>query len=78
MTAEGRVKFHKAMNARGWKVNEPGSDRLAPERPEMVAAIADALRRKGLSGEDIAEMTGFDTAAGDNPFLRSDRRLQVV
>ena len=28
--------------------------------------------------EDIAEATGFDVAARDNPFLLTDRHLQVV
>lgn len=78
VTKDDRVKFYKAMNARGWKVTEPGSDRLPPERAEMVDAIADALRAKGLSIEDVAEATGFDVEAKDNPFLGVKRHLQVV
>jgi Zn-dependent peptidase ImmA (M78 family) len=78
VTKDERTKFYQAMNARGWKVNEPGSDRLAAERPAMVTAIAEALREKGLAPEDIAEATGFDVAARDNPFLLPDRHLKVV
>lgn len=77
-TQAERTKFYKSMNARGWKVKEPGSDRLTHEHPQMIAAIAEALRKKGLSLEDIAEVTGFDVSARDNPFLPSVRRLQAV
>lgn len=75
---DDRVELHQTMTARGWKANEPGGDRPAPEYPALVDAIAEALRKKGLSGEDIAEATGFDVGARDNPFMRPGRHLQAA
>lgn len=76
-TAE-RTKFYRAMNARGWKTTEPDSDRLAPEAAELITAIGAALRAKGLTDREVAELAGFDENAEDNPFARPAHRLQVV
>ncbi|WP_370946054.1 helix-turn-helix domain-containing protein [Amycolatopsis sp. cg5] len=76
-TAE-RTSFYKAMNARGWKITEPDSEHLAPETPQLIAAIGEALRAKGLTDREIAEMAGFADDSADNLFTQSERRLQVV
>jgi hypothetical protein len=55
------------MSSRGWKTTEPDSDRLAPETPELVDAIGETLRRKGLSDHEIAEMAGYSEHATDKP-----------
>lgn len=73
-----RTSFYKAMNARGWKTAEPDSDRLAPETPELVTSIGAALRAKGLSDREIAELAGFSEDSPDNPFAVPSRRLQAV
>lgn len=78
VSAADRTSFYKAMNARGWKTTEPDSDRLAPELPELVDAIGETLRRKGISDHEIAEMAGYSEHATDNPFTRPKRRLQAV
>jgi Zn-dependent peptidase ImmA (M78 family) len=77
-TATNRTSFYKAMNSRGWKTAEPDSDRLAPEVPELVAAIGDTLHAKGLSDREIAELAGFSEHTKDNPFTPPARRLQSV
>lgn len=78
VSASERTAFYRAMNARGWKTAEPGSDHLAPETPELVSAIGEKLRAKGLSDREIAELAGFSEHATDNPFLPPKRRLQAV
>jgi Zn-dependent peptidase ImmA (M78 family) len=77
LSAEGRTTFYKTMNARGWRMSEPGSDLLAPEAPQLVAAIGDALRGKGLSDAEITSLAGFAEDSVDNPFGRP-RRLQAI
>lgn len=78
VSAAERTKFYKAMNARGWKTAEPGSDLLAPETPQLVAAIGETLRAKGLSDDEIAELAGFSKIETTCPFTRPPRRLQAV
>lgn len=78
VSATDRTSFYKSMNARGWKTTEPDSDLLAPELPQLIAAIGDTLRAKGLSDEEIAELAGFSEDSADNPFARPTRRLQAV
>ena len=48
VNAADRQRFYTSLNARGWKVNEPGGELIPEERPELAASIADALSRKGL------------------------------
>ena len=78
MTAAERTAFYKALNARGWKTTEPGSEFLAPETPELVATIGRALRSKGLAEEEIADLAGFAEDSKDNPLAQQGRRLHAV
>lgn len=78
VSAADRANFYKALNARGWKTAEPESDCLAPETPELVAAIGGTLRGKGLSDHEIAAMAGFSEPAADTLFARPGRHLQAV
>ena len=78
VTASERVSFYKSMNARGWKTTEPDSELLAPEIPELVAAIGDALRSKGLDDHEIADLAGFTENSTDNPFMRPTRHLRAM
>jgi Zn-dependent peptidase ImmA (M78 family) len=76
LTAADRTRIYKAMSARGWRRAEPGGELLPPEQPELVAAIGTALRGKGLSDREIAELAGY--AEDASPFVRPSRRLQPV
>jgi Zn-dependent peptidase ImmA (M78 family) len=78
VTSMERVSFYKAMNARGWKTAEPDGELLAPEIPELVAAIGEALRSKGLDDGEIAELAGFAQDSTDNPFVRPTRHLRAM
>ncbi|EWC61901.1 Zn peptidase with DNA binding [Actinokineospora spheciospongiae] len=76
-SAAERTSFYKAMNARGWKTSEPGSDSLAPEVPELIATLGGALRAKGLTDGEVAELAGYHPAAAEHPFMMR-RRLRAV
>lgn len=78
ITSTQRTSFYKMLSARGWRVREPFSDELAPERAELTTVIADALIEKGLSEQEVAEMAGFATAADNSLFVPSGPRLRAV
>jgi Zn-dependent peptidase ImmA (M78 family)/DNA-binding XRE family transcriptional regulator len=77
VTPEVRTKFYKMMNARGWKTNEPGGDFLANERPEMPTHIGNALKGRGFTDEQVAEIAGAATPSG-NPFRPTPSRLRAL
>jgi Zn-dependent peptidase ImmA (M78 family) len=69
VSRDERTRFYRAMNARGWKVEEPGADRVAVERPKLARAAGESLRAAGLSDGEIAELTGVNQVALAAPFL---------
>lgn len=68
-----RTKFYRDLSRRGWRINEPASDEIAPEVPKMTAAIARSLREANLPPSDVASIVGFATP-GDNFILLDERR----
>lgn len=54
-----RVKFYKDLSRKGWRLNEPLSDEIAPEEPKMTAAITQSMRQAELSDSDVASIIGF-------------------
>ena len=61
-----RVAFYKAMNRRGWKVNEPGSDRLPEETPRMMRNVEKILLEAGFDAADYPRLTGVDVYHPDS------------
>ncbi|MGK8521325.1 ImmA/IrrE family metallo-endopeptidase [Nocardia asteroides] len=59
VTSDGRQRFYRGLKARGWKTNETGADLVPEERPELAASIVEALQDKGLSRDEIAQLTGM-------------------
>jgi hypothetical protein len=78
VAGEDRSRFYPTLNARGWKVREPGGEELAPERPELVARIGTVMRERGLTDAEIARLAGFAPDSDDNPFRSSVPRLRAV
>lgn len=78
VSKEDREKFYRSMNARGWKRNEPGLERLAPERPNLAASVGERLRAAGLGDQEIAELTGVRDPGVAAPFLPPARHLRAV
>lgn len=56
-----RTSLFKQLSARGWRVREPASDEIAPERPELLQRINEHLIRRGLTDDEIAHMTGYSS-----------------
>jgi Zn-dependent peptidase ImmA (M78 family) len=59
LVAGQRTSMYKQFSRLGWRVREPHSDELAPERPQLPEFIAQTLLAKGLSLEEIAKLAGF-------------------
>lgn len=75
--AEERRRFYKQISARGWRTREPGSDRLAPEQPELAPAIGGRLRAAGLADAEIARLIGVRPGEC-TPFLPPRTVLRAV
>lgn len=77
--AHARTNLHKQLSARGWRTREPVEEELAPEETRLTGAIADSIRRRGLSDDEAARMAGFASAEHNDLFLGSHvRRLHAV
>ena len=78
VTDSDRTAFYRALNARGWKRNEPYSEVIPDEHPQLIHHIGDSLRRRGLSDKEISELAGF-CDPGDNLLVASRvRRLRAL
>jgi Zn-dependent peptidase ImmA (M78 family) len=77
VSAESRTKFYKAMNARGWKTNEPGIESIAREKPGLPAHVGKALKSRGFTDNQVAAIAGYANPA-DNPFRPEGGRLRAV
>lgn len=79
VSTEDRQRFYRSLNARGWKVNEAGSDKIPPETPELARSIGEMLISKaGLSREQAATLIGHRTAANETIFLAPEKHLRAV
>lgn len=56
-----RTSLFKQLSARGWRVREPASDEILPERPELLERIGDHLRSTGMSPDEIAALVGYNS-----------------
>ncbi|WP_200902291.1 MULTISPECIES: hypothetical protein [Protofrankia] len=78
LTATQRTNLYKSMSARGWRVQEPLSDLLPPEHPNLTHSIGDALIARGLTPEEIAELVGVAGPEHPHPFRPSKSHLSIV
>ena len=79
VTAAQRTSFYRNMNARGWKKNEPGSEKIPQETPQLARTIGEQLISSGgLSRDEVAQLTGRRGAVNESVFLPPDKRLRVV
>lgn len=77
VTPEARTKFYKSMNAKGWKANEPYSEFIPSEPPEFPTLIGNALKGKGYTDEQVAEIAGAADPS-QNPFRPTAGRLRAL
>jgi len=68
ITRQEQTRLYKTLSARGMRKNEPGSEDLRPEVPQLARHIADTLSRRGLSDHEIAVMAGFASAESNSIF----------
>lgn len=78
VSAAERQLIYRALGARGWRTTEPGSDGLAAEAPDLISNPGEELRRRGMSDDEIARLTGARTAAHGPPFIRPRHTLHAV
>lgn len=76
--ATQRSNLYKSFSAKGWRTNEPLSDEIAPEEPELTSAIGHALAGKGYSTPDVARLAGFSAKTASHPFSPPSPRLHAV
>lgn len=72
-----RTRLFKMLSAKGFRVTEPGSDRIPPETPRLQQHLRSTLESKGLTAEEIAHITGYHSDA-DNRLLPGPRQLRAV
>ena len=77
ITAADRTRLLKMLSARGFRITEPGSDRIPPEHPRLQQHLRSVLKDKGLTDAEIARITGY-RSDDDNRLLPPTQRLRVV
>jgi Zn-dependent peptidase ImmA (M78 family) len=71
-----RTSMHKMFSVKGWRIREPASEDIAPERPALASSIGLDLSRRGLSAQEVASIAGFSEPSRDKLFRHSG--LQAV
>lgn len=78
VTTAQRSSFYRAMNARGWKAQEPGSENLIEETPRLARSFGEAMLAKGLTRDEVARLTGAREAHPGDPFLPATSHLRAI
>jgi len=73
-----RVSLFKQLSARGWRVREPASDEITPERAELLDHINRHLRGRGLNDNEIAHLAGYRSPSENRLMPLSSRTLHAV
>ncbi len=63
-----RASLYKQLSARGMRTHEPASDELTPEVPRLARHIADSLRERGLTGDEVARLAGYGSSEDNTLF----------
>ncbi|MEP9394014.1 XRE family transcriptional regulator [Gordonia sp. VNK1] len=72
-----RTRLFKMLSAKGFRITEPGSDRIPPETPRLQRHLRSTLEAKGLTAAEIAHITGYHSDA-DNRLLPTTAPLRAV
>ena len=78
LAAGQRTAMYKQFSRMGWRIREPFSDELAPERPELTAAITYTLLAKGFSLEDVARLAGYADSTHNTMFRPAGPTLRAI
>lgn len=60
VNAADRTRLYKTFAKRGWRVREPYSEDLVPERPQLLASFLNQLRAAGLDDRTIGWRANVD------------------
>ena len=77
LSARQRTSFYKTLSARGWRTNEPLSNELPPERPQLAERLGQALMARGLDAKEVGAIAGA-VPGRDYPFFLPGPRLSAV
>ncbi|MBM7367457.1 Zn-dependent peptidase ImmA (M78 family) [Gordonia hydrophobica] len=77
ITDAERTRLFKMLSAKGYRIDEPGSDRIPPEVPRLREHLRLALESRGHGDKDIAAIVGY-ASARDNTLLPAPKRLRAV
>jgi Zn-dependent peptidase ImmA (M78 family) len=73
-----RASLFKQLSARGWRVREPASDEITPEKAELLAQINTHLRSRGLDDTEVAELAGYRSPDTNRLMPPRSRPLHAV
>jgi len=73
-----RTSLFKQLSARGWRVREPASDEIAPEKPELLDHISAHLHGRGLDDGELAHVAGYRSPDHNRLMPPRDRPLRAV
>ena len=71
-----RTSMYKMSSVKGWRIREPASEDIAPERPALASSIGRDLSRRGPSAQEVASIAGFSEPSSNKLFRHSG--LQAV
>lgn len=78
LTDARRSSLFKQLSARGWRVREPASDEIAPEKAELLDHINAHLRGRGLDDTDVANLAGYRSPDKNRLMPPQTRLLRAV
>ena len=77
LSARQRTSLYKTFSARGWRTNEPLSNELSPERPQLAERLGQVLMARGLDVNEVGVMASA-VPGRDYPFFLPGPRLSAV
>jgi Zn-dependent peptidase ImmA (M78 family)/transcriptional regulator with XRE-family HTH domain len=78
ITKQQRTSFYTMMSKRGWRTNEPASDELTSEVPQLTYMIGTQMFEAGLNRRDVASILGFAEPQDNYIIPTSERSLRAV
>ncbi len=77
LSASQRTSFYKTFSARGWRANEPLSNELPLERPQLAQRLGQVLMQRGLTANEVIGIAGA-APSRDYPFFLPRPHLAAV
>lgn len=78
MNSTDRTAFYKKMSRLGWRTQEPGSDLLPQEEPQLLSMVQNQLENGGLTQHSLEKLSGVRANRIDSVFRERHPRLRTV